>query len=196
MVAALTADLGVVVLFSVAGLYALYEAYHKWCDPHPIKGSWWWVPLAVLVGAIALEGRSFWVATHESLKTKVRQSWSRFNRTAKGPGLPVILIDDFAALIGLALALSGVGLTLLTGNGHWDAAGTACIGVLVVVVAMVPAVGTESLLLGESGFPENVRALRRRALTPALYPSRGRGGRRCRPARGALGSLSGGRLRW
>lgn len=149
-----------IVLFSVGGLFALYEAYHKWHDPHPIEGPWWWVPLAVLVGGIALEGRSFWVATHASRKTKGRQSWGRFIRTAKAPELPVILLEDFAAIIGLTLALFGVGLTLLTGNGRWDAAGTACIGVLLVVIAVVLAIETKSLLLGESASPENVRAIR------------------------------------
>ncbi|MFC7403450.1 cation diffusion facilitator family transporter [Citricoccus sp. GCM10030269] len=149
-----------IVLFSVGGLFALYEAYHKWQDPHPIEGRWWWVPIAVLVGGIALEGRSFLVAVSESKKAKGEQSWGRFIRNAKAPELPVILLEDFAALIGLVLALIAVTLTLLTGNGLWDAAGTACIGVLLVLIAVTLAVETKSLLLGESASKTDVRAIR------------------------------------
>lgn len=149
-----------IVLFSVGGLFALYEAYHKWHDPHPIEGRWWWVPLAVLVGAIALETRSFWVAIHESMPLKRRQSWVRFVRTAKSPELPVILLEDLGALVGLVLALIGVGLTLLTDDGRWDAAGTASIGILLVIIAAILAIETKSLLLGESATRENVATIR------------------------------------
>lgn len=148
-----------IVLFSVGGLFALYEAYHKWQDPHPIEGSWWWVPLAVLLGGIVLEGRSFYVAATETTKIKGRQSWFGFIRTAKSPELPVILLEDFAALLGLVLAMVAVSLTLVTGNGLWDAAGSACIGVLLVIVAAVLAVEMKSLLLGESASTRNVAAI-------------------------------------
>ncbi|MGM7667460.1 cation diffusion facilitator family transporter [Microbacterium sp. A93] len=149
-----------IVLFSVGGLFALYEAYHKWQDPHPIDGAWWWVPLAVLLGGIALEGRSFYVAATEARKIKGKQSYGRFIRTAKAPELPVILLEDFAALIGLVLALIAVSLTVITGNGLWDAAGSACIGVLLVLVAAVLAVEMKSLILGESASSQNTAAIR------------------------------------
>lgn len=148
-----------IVLFSVGGLFALYEAWQKFQHPHGIEGKWWWVPLAVLVGAIMAETFSFRTAIIESNRKRGSQSWAKFIRTAKAPELPVILLEDFGALIGLVLALCGVSLTLLTGNGLWDAAGTACIGVLLVAIAMVLALETKSLLLGESAGVEHVKAI-------------------------------------
>jgi cation diffusion facilitator family transporter len=145
-----------VVLFSVGGLFALYEAYHKWHEIHQghedelLTSRWWWVPLVVLGAAIVMEGFSFRTAIVESNKIKGDQSWWSFIRTAKAPELPVVLLEDFAALIGLVLALMGVGMTLLTENGYWDVVGTAGIGMLLVAVAVVLAIETKSLLLGES----------------------------------------------
>src|SRR5919107_1374330 len=118
-----------VVLFSVGGLFALYEAYHKWHDPHAIEGRWWWVPVAVLVVAIVMESFSFRTAILESNHVRGRRSWAEFIRTARAPELPVILLEDFAALLGLVFALFGVGMTLFTHDGHWDAVGAAKIGV-------------------------------------------------------------------
>ncbi|WP_104161868.1 cation diffusion facilitator family transporter [Arthrobacter sp. ZGTC212] len=148
-----------IVLFSVGGLFALYEAYSKWQDPHPIEGQWWWVPLAVLVGAILAEGFSFRTAMRESNRTRGKKSWIDFVRTAKAPELPVVLLEDFGALLGLLFALFGVSLTLVTGNGVWDAAGTAMIGLLLVAIAAVLAVETKSLLLGESATASDVRRI-------------------------------------
>lgn len=148
-----------IVLFSVGGLFALYEAYHKWQDPHPIEGQWWWVPLAVLVGAIAAESFSFRTAIRESNHVRGQKSWTAFVRTAKAPELPVILLEDLGALLGLVFALFGVSMTLLSGNGLWDAAGTAMIGILLVAIAVVLAVETKSLLLGESATAADVRAI-------------------------------------
>jgi len=148
-----------IVLFSLGGLFALYEAWHKWHDPHPIE-SWKWVPVVVLVAAIAMEGYSFRTAIHESNQTRGDQSWVSFVRTAKAPELPVVLLEDFGALIGLVLALGGVGLTLATDDGRWDAAGTAGIGVLLVAIAVVLALETKSLLLGESAGKQDVAAIR------------------------------------
>jgi cation diffusion facilitator family transporter len=157
-----------VVLFSVGGLFALYEAYHKWLEPHPIEGRWWWVPLAVLVAAIAMEGFSFRTAIAESNHVRGSRSWPEFVRTARAPELPVILLEDFAALLGLMLALFGVGLTLLTHDGHWDAVGTAAIGVLLVVVAVVLAVEMKSLLVGEGATPEHERAIQTALVGPGV----------------------------
>ncbi|GIG20154.1 transporter [Cellulomonas chitinilytica] len=139
-----------IVLFSLGGLFALYEAWHKWQEPHPIEGRWWWVPLAVLAASMVMEGLSFRTAVGEANHTRGGQSWAQYVRTAKAPEIPVVLLEDFGALIGLVLAMFGVGLTLLTGDGRWDAAGTAGIGVLLVLIAAVLAVETKSLLLGES----------------------------------------------
>jgi cation diffusion facilitator family transporter len=145
-----------IVLFSVGGLFALYEAYHKYQDPHPIEGSFWWVPLAVLIGAIVAESFSFRTAIRESNHTRGDMGWVRFVRTAKSPELPVILLEDLGALVGLVFALFGVSMTLLTHNGIWDAAGTAMIGLLLVAIAAILAVETKSLLLGESASAADV----------------------------------------
>ncbi|WP_402375865.1 cation diffusion facilitator family transporter [Isoptericola rhizosphaerae] len=149
-----------IVLFAVGGLFALYEAFHKWQHPEPIEGRWWWVPLAVLVAAIVMESFSFRTAIVESNAVRGRASWVEFVRRAKQPELPVVLLEDLGALVGLVLALFGVSLTLLTGDGRWDAAGTACIGVLLVLIAIVLAIETKSLLLGESATRAHVTAIR------------------------------------
>jgi cation diffusion facilitator family transporter len=148
-----------IVLFSVGGLFALYEAWHKWLHPEPIEGFWWWMPLVVLVVSIGLESYSFRTAVHESSPTRGTRSWMGFVRTSKSPELPVVLLEDTAALLGLSFALLGVGLTLLTHDGRWDAVGTGLIGVLLVVVAAVLAVEMKSLLVGESATPEHIAAI-------------------------------------
>ena len=147
-----------VVLFSVGGLFALYEAWHKWQDPHPID-SWQWVPVAVLVAAIGMETFSFRTAIIESNRVRGNQPWVQFVRTAKAPELPVVLLEDLGALVGLVFALFGVSLTLATDDGRWDAAGTAMIGVLLVVIAAVLAVEMKSLLVGEGASPEAVERI-------------------------------------
>jgi cation diffusion facilitator family transporter len=144
-----------IVLFSLGGLFALYEGWHKVADPHGID-SWQWVPIAVLVAAILMEGFSFRTAIVESNLTRGSQSWAQFIRRAKAPELPVVLLEDAGALIGLVLALVGVSLTLVTHNGVWDGLGTLAIGVLLVVIAVVLAVETKSLLLGEAASPADV----------------------------------------
>ncbi|XTZ18389.1 cation diffusion facilitator family transporter [Micromonospora echinospora] len=149
-----------IVLFSVGGLFALYEAYHKWHDPHPIE-SWHWVPVTVLVAAIIMESFSFRTAIVESNHVRGKATWVQFVRRAKAPELPVVLLEDLGALVGLVLALIGVGMTLITGNGLWDAAGTAAIGVLLVAIAVVLAIETKSLLLGEGAEVDDVARIER-----------------------------------
>jgi cation diffusion facilitator family transporter len=149
-----------IVLFSLGGLFALYEAYHKYEEVHAghenelLTSRWWWVPIVVLVGALFMEGFSFRTAVSESNRTRGDVGWFAYIRRAKSPELPVILLEDFAALIGLVLALLGVGLTKLTGNGYFDVVGTTGIGLLLVAVAVVLAIETKSLLLGEAASPD------------------------------------------
>ncbi|WP_430868532.1 cation diffusion facilitator family transporter [Demequina aurantiaca] len=143
-----------VVLFSLGGLFALYEAWHKFQHPEPID-SWQWVPIVVLVVALGLEGFSFRTAVIESNKVRGKLGWVGFIRKSRSPELPVILLEDFGALLGLLFALFGVSMTLITGNGLWDAAGTAMIGLLLVVIAVVLARETKSMLMGESVTPED-----------------------------------------
>lgn len=156
-----------IVLFSLGGLFALYEAWHKFADPHPIE-SWQWVPLTVLVAAIVMEGLSFRTAIGEANHTRGKQGWVSYIRTAKAPELPVVLLEDFGALIGLVLALFGVSMTLVTGDGRWDAVGSGAIGLLLVVIAIVLAVETKSLLLGESASRKDVDAIRAALVGPGV----------------------------
>ncbi|MFI9650822.1 cation diffusion facilitator family transporter [Streptomyces sp. NPDC052040] len=137
-----------IVLFSVGGMFAIYEGYEKIQHPHELE-NWYW-PVGVLVFALLAEGFSFRTAIKESNELRGKLSWAQFIRRAKAPELPVVLLEDFGALIGLVLALGGVGLALLTGDGIWDGIGTVCIGVLLVLIALVLAAETKSLLLGEA----------------------------------------------
>jgi divalent metal cation (Fe/Co/Zn/Cd) transporter len=144
-----------IVLFSVGGLFALYEAYHKISHPEPIT-EYKWVPIAVLAVAIVLESFSFRTAIRESNHVRGKSNWVDFVRRAKAPELPVVLLEDAGALLGLIFALIGVSLTLLTGDGLWDGVGTAAIGILLVAIAIILAIETKSLLLGEGATPEDV----------------------------------------
>lgn len=151
-----------VVLFSLGGLFALYEGYHKIVEalthPHPLE-DWYWA-VGVLVVAMGLEGFSFRTAIREANHTRAGGSWVAFIRRAKAPELPIILLEDFGALIGLTLALLGVVLSVVTGNTVFDGVGTLCIGLLLGLIALVLAVETKSLLLGESASAEQSRAIR------------------------------------
>lgn len=144
-----------IVLFSVGGLFALYEAYHKLSHPEPIT-RWHWVPVVVLSIAIVLETFSFRTAIVESNHVRGKATWVQFVRRARAPELPVVLLEDLGALLGLIFALFGVVLTLITGDGVWDGIGTAAIGVLLVAIAVLLALETKSLLLGESATPEDL----------------------------------------
>ncbi|MGH3951785.1 MAG: cation diffusion facilitator family transporter, partial [Pseudonocardiaceae bacterium] len=101
-----------IVLFSLGGLFALYEAWHKWSDPHAIE-SWQWVPIVVLLVAMVMEAAALRTAVIESNRIRGGRSWKDFVRTAKAPELPVILLEDLGALFGLVFALFGVAMTLL-----------------------------------------------------------------------------------
>ncbi|WP_020576905.1 cation diffusion facilitator family transporter [Actinopolymorpha alba] len=147
-----------IVLFSVGGLFALYEGWHKVQDPHGIE-SWQWVPVTVLLIGIVLEGFSFRTAIKEANHVRGTTPWAAFIRRARSPELPVILLEDFAALLGLVIALIGVSLTLITQNGVWDGAGSIAIGLLLVCVAVVLAVEMKSLLIGESATKEHVERI-------------------------------------
>ncbi|MFD3808820.1 cation diffusion facilitator family transporter [Streptomyces sp. NPDC058611] len=147
-----------IVLFSVGGMFAIYEGYEKIHDPHEIT-NWYW-PVGVLVFAIIAETFSFRTAIKESNLVRGNLSWRQFVKRAKAPELPVVLLEDLGALVGLVLALGGVGLALLTGNGVWDGIGTLCIGVLLIVIAIILAAETKSLLLGEAAGTDDVEKIR------------------------------------
>ncbi|MCU1534795.1 MAG: cation transporter [Glaciihabitans sp.] len=147
-----------IVLFSVGGVFSVYEGIQKIGEPHPLEAPW--VPIGVLLAAIVLEAFSFRTAIRESNRTRGTDSWVQFIRHSKAPELPVVLLEDFAALVGLVLALLGVGLTVITGNSVFDGIGTLCIGVLLILVALVLGMETKSLLVGEGARPGDLSSIR------------------------------------
>ncbi|HEY2982959.1 MAG TPA: cation diffusion facilitator family transporter [Jatrophihabitantaceae bacterium] len=145
------------MLFSAGGLFALYEGVDKIRHPHHLDAPA--VALTVLAVAVVLESFSLRTAVVESRRTKGDLSWVAFIRRAKMPELPVVLLEDVAALVGLLLALIGVGLAAATGDSVWDGIGTMSIGVLLLAVAVILIVETKSLLLGEAAAPDALRAI-------------------------------------
>src|SRR6185437_7340904 len=154
------------MLFSAGGLFALYEGIHKILHPHPLESPI--VAFAVLALAIILESFSLRTAVHESRPLKGSSSWPQFIRRAKVPELPVVLLEDVAALVGLVLALFGVTMATITDNGVWDGIGTVCIGALLITVAVILVVETKSLLLGESASPAMVDAIATNLVGPGV----------------------------
>jgi cation diffusion facilitator family transporter len=145
------------LLFSAGGLFALYEGVQKIRHPHHLESVV--VAIVVLAVAIVLESFSLRTAVHESRKLKGVDTWVGFFRHAKVPDLPVVLLEDIAALCGLVFAFLGVGLTSLTDDPIWDGIGTSAIGVLLITVAVILVVETKSLLLGEAAKPSDVDAI-------------------------------------
>ncbi len=147
------------VLFSVGGLFSIYEGIDKLQHPHELE--LWWLPLLVLGIAIVLESFSLRTAVREANLVRGKARWVDFIRKAKSPELPVVLLEDIAALLGLVFAFVAVGLTALTGNPVFDAIGTLCIGVLLILVAIVLAIEMKSLLIGEGATPEDHARIQR-----------------------------------
>ena len=138
-----------IVLFSVGGLFAVYEGVHKLQHPEELESPAW--AIGVLLVAIVLESFSLRTAVKETNAVKSPDdSYWKFIRHARSPELPVVLLEDTGALIGLVLALLGVGLATITGNGVYDGLGTVAIGLLLVLIAVILALETKSLLVGES----------------------------------------------
>ncbi|MEU5763452.1 cation diffusion facilitator family transporter [Nocardia sp. NPDC047648] len=146
------------VLFTLGSGYAIYEGIHK--IQHPEELSSPIVAVVILVLAIALESYSFTTAVRESAPLKGNASWWRFIRNSRSPELPVVLLEDTGALIGLVFAFAGVGLTMLTDDPVWDGIGTLAIGGLLGVIAVVLIVEMQSLLIGEGATPEENRRIR------------------------------------
>ena len=137
-----------IILFSVGGLFSNYEGVDKLTHPHEIDNVW--IPIGVLVIAIVLESFSLRTAIRESNHVRAKgQSWVSFVRHAKAPELPVVLLEDIAALLGLVFALVAVSLTAITHNPLFDAIGTLMIGTLLILVAITLGIETKSLLVGE-----------------------------------------------
>jgi len=147
-----------IILFSVGGVFSIYEGVNKLQHPHSLENAW--LPMLVLVIAIVLEGLSLRTGVKESNRVRGKESWLSFIRHAKAPELPVVLLEDVAALTGLVFAFLGVGLTVITGNAVFDAVGTLCIGALLVLVAVILGVETKSLLVGEGARPADAELIR------------------------------------
>ncbi|WP_431952538.1 cation diffusion facilitator family transporter [Nocardia lijiangensis] len=146
------------VLFTLGSIYAIYEGIHK--IQHPEELSSPIIAIVILLIAIGLETFSFVTAVRESRPLKGGASWWRFIRNSRSPELPVVLLEDTGALIGLILAFLGVGLTMVTDDAIWDGIGTLCIGVLLGVIAIILIIEMQSLLIGEGATPEEDRAIR------------------------------------
>jgi cation diffusion facilitator family transporter len=136
------------VIFSVGSLFALGEGTEKLLTPHQLDSPLWAV--VILFVAIAFESLSLRTAVRESSSSKKGQSWWAFIRRSKNPELPVVLLEDFGALVGLTLALAGVFLAEVTGNARFDALGSIGIGLLLGAIAFTLVVEMKSLLIGES----------------------------------------------
>jgi cation diffusion facilitator family transporter len=146
------------VLFTVGALFSLYEGVHKLQHPEDLESPL--VAIGILLVAIGLESFSLRTAVVESNRQRDGASWAQFIRRAKAPELPVVLLEDTAALLGLLFALLGVSVAALTGNPKWDAAGTIAIGLLLAVIAVILIVETKSLLVGEAASPDAVDRIR------------------------------------
>lgn len=150
-----------IIVFSLGGLFSLFEAYEKWHEvsqPGAKQPStheqWWWVPLAVLLIAICMEGKALHTTVKEAREPKGEQSWIEFIKNAKSPDLPVLLCEDTAAVTGLIFAAIGVAASVIFENGIFDAIGAAMIGLLLICVAGFLFRETRSLLLGEAATEE------------------------------------------
>ena len=141
-----------VMLFTVGAVFSVYDGLHKILNPEPVRSPQ--VAFAVLGLSAVLEAFSLRTGVKEANPIRGDRSWGTFIRRTKAPELPVVLLEDLAALIGLAFAFTGVALATITGNGRWDGAGSLAIGALLGTAAAILAVEMKSLLIGEAASPE------------------------------------------
>jgi cation diffusion facilitator family transporter len=154
------------VLFSLGGLFALFEGIEKLIHPHEVESPM--VAFVILGIAVALETWSLRTAVHEARPSKLKgQTWWRFIRGTKSPELPVVLLEDTGALLGLFFALTGLILAEVTGDPRFDAVGSIAIGILLVVIAITLAIEMKGLLIGEAATDENQRAIEKALVAPA-----------------------------
>ena len=146
------------MLISMGGLFSIYEGAHKLHDTEPVKYAW--VAVAILAFGVAAEGVSLWGCLREIAKTRGEQTLWQWFRSSRQSELLVVLGEDLAALGGLVLALGFIGLAMWTGNSMWDAVGSICIGVLLVLVAVLVGVEVKALLVGQSAEPQVLARMR------------------------------------
>ncbi|MFM1926811.1 MAG: hypothetical protein RLZ06_387 [Actinomycetota bacterium] len=147
-----------IVLFSIGGMFSLFEGVQKLSEPHELENAW--LPLTVLGVAIMLESFSLRTALHEAKKARGKTSLVKYIRHAKSPELPVVILEDIAALLGLVFAFAGVSLTVLTHDPIFDAYGTLAIGALLILVAIILGAETSSLLVGEGATADDTTLIR------------------------------------
>jgi len=140
------------ILFSMGGVFSIYEGIHKLHHPEPL--SYPYIAVGVLLFSIAAESVSMWGCLREVNKELRGRSLGQWFRETRQSELLVVFGEDLAALLGLNLALMAVILTIITGNPLYDAAGSICIGVLLVVIAVVIGVQVQALLIGQSVEPD------------------------------------------
>ena len=140
------------VLFSGGGVFAVYEGVHKLS--HPGEPTALWLAVSILVAAFVLESFSLRTAVREARPLKGDASWAAYLRHSKSAELPVVLLEDLGALVGLVFALCGIVAAEVTGDQRYDAIGSLAIGGLLMVIAGVLAVQMRSLLIGEAAAPE------------------------------------------
>ena len=148
-----------VMLFTVGGVFSLYEGLHKLQHPEPIR-QWWWAA-GVLVFGMIVEGISLRACIQEINKGRDGRSLWRWFRDSRQSELLVIFGEDMAAMVGLAMALAAILLTVATGNPMWDAVGTLGIGVLLVVVAVLVAIEVKAMLIGQGIEPKQQIRMRK-----------------------------------
>jgi len=148
-----------VMLFTVGGMFSLYEGVHKLQHPEPMQ-RWWWAA-GVLVFGIVAEGISMRACLQEVAKLRDGRTLWQWFRQSRQSELVVIFGEDFAALLGLCFALAAVLLTAFTGNPLWDAIGTVMIGALLIVVAVLVAIEIKAMLIGQSVDPAVQARMRR-----------------------------------
>ena len=155
-----------IILFLLGGLFSLYEGWHKIHAPEQLTDPT--IAFVVLGIAIVLESFSFRTAIKEANHSRGHRSLFRYVRDARQPELPVVLLEDAGALLGLVFALFGVGMATITGDGRWDGIGALAIGSLLLVIAVFLAVEMSSMLVGESAVPEQTEAIRSALATAPL----------------------------
>lgn len=145
------------VLFTIGGLFALFEGIEKLRHPHEIESAT--VAFVILTIAIIVEAFSFRTAIIESRHVKGKESWWQFIRRSKSPELPVVLLEDLGAMVGLIFAVVGLGLAEITGSPRWDAVGSIAIGILLVIIAIILVIEMKGLLIGEAATPATIASI-------------------------------------
>jgi cation diffusion facilitator family transporter len=155
-----------IVLFVIGGIFSLYEGIHKIQNPEEVSNTT--IALAVLTVAVVLESFSLRTALREVNAIRGKRTLWQFVRAARQPELPVIVLEDIGALLGLIFAFVGVGISAITKNSQWDGMGAIAVGLLLVVIAVILAIEMTSMLVGESALSEDIAAIEKALLSASV----------------------------